>query len=486
MSDKDTKEPEKKKFKLGNQGKGYTLKGSMIVVILLLLLIPLGMMKSLLKERQERRMDVESEILYSWGGVSTWTGPVISVPYKDVKERTLVKPNDQVEYIQEEEWGSIFVIPLENTMDLQLEQTSRTRSIYTVPLYRARVSMEGVFDTSILQEHEKENRVILYDQARVVLSSSDISGLNEVDSLSWNDENYVFTPYKGAGILRDQMSVPLELNRDSGISRYKLGFAFQGGRRLYILPTAQSFKAHLEADTAALSFIGRYLPTEHVQGEDSFSADWNVHYISANLPSSWTEEDLSQIFPRIVDNNYGEYALQKAILDEESQYDMDYENSLGIGMVDRVSVYLKNDRAQKYALLFLIVPFLCFFLYEVIRNKPIHPMQYLIAAMANLVFYVLLLSISEHLGFNGAYGIAASAVTLMLTLYTLTVFKGKGFKWLGGLMMATMYSYLFIVLQSEDYALLLGAIGLFAILAVVMWLTRKVQWYKETAPGESE
>jgi len=480
MSDKTEKEQEKKKKPLlGTSGRGFTIKGLIIVVILLLLLIPLGMMKSLLRERQERRIDVEEEILYSWGGVSTWTGPVLTVPYKDVEEKTIVKDDNKVEYVQEEHWGFLFLIPVENSLNLVLEETSRTRSIYTIPLYKAQVQMEGSFDISLLHQYENEKRTIYYDQAQVVISSSDISGLNQVDPLVWENEEFTFTPSNTAGILHDRMSVPLKLSRDTEPAQYELGFSFQGGRRINFLPTAQSFKAHMKADTASLSFKGRYLPTEHQQGENSFTADWNIHYISANLPSSWTEAELSGIFPQVQNYGYDNYGLTKAILDEEQIYNDDYENSLGIGMVDRVSVYLKNDRAQKYALLFLVVPFLSFFLYEIIRNKPIHPLQYLIAATANLVFYILLLSISEHLGFNAAYGIAAGAVTVMLTLYTLTVFKGSGFKWMGGLVLATLYSYLFIVLQSEDYALLLGAIGLFVILSAVMWLTRKIQWYKE-------
>jgi len=454
MSDQKMESKESKKMLSLSPGRAITFKAIILGFLLLLLLIPLTMLDSLRSEREYRRNDVEQEILYSWGGITTLSGPLLIIPYEEEVERVYQEENKEPEKIKETIYGRIQIIPETSQMDVGLQYKERKRSIYSIPLYIAQMEIQGSFDISILHNYQKPGRKLFLDQALVQLSASDISGLNDIKPLEWESSSYDFTPSSSIGVLNDAVfaSVPIDLEQHT--YSFKTSLSLQGGRELRFLPMAKSMYMNLDADTAGISFIGRYLPVEHNQEENRFQAQWEIQYMSAHIPPSWTLEE---------------------------QYNLNLTNaSFGVGLVDRVSVYLKNERAQKYGILFLLIPFLSFFLFEILRKKNIHPLQYLIAAMANLVFYVLLLSVSEHLGFNLSYLIAASAVILMLSLYSISVFRTKGYQWVAPLVLSTTYGYLYIVLQSEDYALLLGSIGLFLLLSAVMFITRNIDWYKKT------
>jgi inner membrane protein len=148
----------------------------------------------------------------------------------------------------------------------------------------------------------------------------------------------------------------------------------------------------------------------------------------------------------------------------------------GVNFFKALDHYAVNTRAVKYALLFIIIPFLSFFLFEIFLKRDIHPVQYLLAGIGNVVFYLLLLSFSEHLPFAAAYGISALAVIVMMSLYSRSILGSWGKSWLMGFITLLCYSFLYFTLQSEDWALLTGSIGIFCITALVMFLTRKLDW----------
>jgi inner membrane protein len=215
----------------------------------------------------------------------------------------------------------------------------------------------------------------------------------------------------------------------------------------------------MDSDWPAPSFFGTYLPTERNLREDGFDSRWEISYISRNLPDSVRGDGLVNI--------------------DFSEWDF------GVRIVEPVWIYLKNERSVKYSWFFLVIPFMTFFLFEILLKKRIHPVQYFLAGSADIVFYLLLLSLSEHLmNFNTAYWIAASAVTVLISVYSCGILKS----WKKGVLMlpvlSVSYLFLFTVLQSEDYALLLGSVGLFIIVGFLMFLTRKVKWYGGGTDGQ--
>jgi len=218
------------------------------------------------------------------------------------------------------------------------------------------------------------------------------------------------------------------------------------------LPMGQDTHAVVTADWASPSFQGSYLPgSSTITGAD-FSADWDISYLSRNIPLYWKNE----------------------AGDSSSR---DFSNSFfGVNFFRAIDTYSLNTRAVKYAILFLIVPFLTLFLLEVFTKKRIHPVPYLLSGIANIIFYLLLLSLSEQMQFYLAYLIAALAVTALLTLYSRSLLPSWKKSWYMGFVVLVSYVLLYAVLNAESYALLIGSIGAFVVVALVMFLTRKLDW----------
>lgn len=447
MDQKD-QEPkkEKPKAKAFNAKASLGIKFLIIGVLLLLLLIPLGMLKSVLRERQSYRDQVETDVLYSWGGSSTWAGPVLRIPFDDYVDRIRIKDDGSEERYQDLYRSAIYILPKESNITMNLRSEIRTRAIYNIPLYHSEMHFRGVFNDFDLPPIENGRRDYHLDRAEIILSTTDISGLSSISDFHWNSSVSVFQPDSNSELLSQQVVAPIDLSRTLDGFDYSMDLSFQGGRRLQIVPAAQNFQMELQADTSSLGYIGRYLPNWHDQGETTFDALWEINYLSTNIPAQWEEGTSLSLT----------------------------QSSFGMSMVDRVSLYLKNERAQKYGLLFLVVPFLTFFMFEMLDKKKIHALQYFLAGFSNVVFYLLLLSLSEHWGFNLAYLAAAGAASMLISLYSFAILGSRGKTWIVPLILIGCYSYLFTVLQSEDYALLLGSLGLLLALAVVMFLTRKL------------
>jgi inner membrane protein len=230
-----------------------------------------------------------------------------------------------------------------------------------------------------------------------------------------------------------------------------------GGGSLSFLPLGDETTVTLASAWPAPSFTGAFLPTERTVSADGFTARWTVPSMARPFPQAWRagEVDTGVLFG----------------------------SSFGASLMAPVDVYQKVTRSVKYGALFLLLPFLVFFLFEVLGGLRVHPLQYLLVGFAECLFYLLLLSLAEHLPFVAAYLAAAGAATLMVTLYASAVLHSWRRALLLAPALAAAYGFLYTTLQSEDFALLIGSIGLFVILGLVMVLTRRVDWYRIGAPG---
>jgi inner membrane protein len=226
----------------------------------------------------------------------------------------------------------------------------------------------------------------------------------------------------------------------------------QGGREFSMVPVGENSVFSLSGDWNAPSFQGSYLPMEQSVGENGFKARWEVSHLSRNIPLYWAD-----------------------IIKEENAYSS--SSKFGVKFFKPLDHYDVNTRAVKYGILFIIIPFLSLYLFELLARRDIHPVQYLLSGAGNVLFYLLLLSFSEHISFGLSYSISALAVILMLSCYSrsfLGIWKRSGFL---ALIMGLCYTFFYFTLQSEDWALLIGSIGIFAITGLVMFLTRKFDWY---------
>ncbi|GHV84280.1 hypothetical protein AGMMS50212_16200 [Spirochaetia bacterium] len=260
------------------------------------------------------------------------------------------------------------------------------------------------------------------------------------------DNKYDTRAQSGSGIYA---ALPRFENKES---TFNINIEIQGGQYIRVLPIGQDTHVSIFSDWGSPSFQGAFLPVESNITDNEFSASWDISYLSRDIPLFWKEYKDADVYT---------------------------DSLFGVNFFRTIDTYALNTRAVKYAILFLIVPFLTLFLLEIFMKKRIHPVPYLLSGIGNAVFYLLLLSLSEQMPFYTAYLIAALAVTIMMTLYSRSLLPSWNKSWYMGLVAAISYILLYAVLNAESYALLIGSVGTFVVIALVMFLTRKLDWYGE-------
>jgi inner membrane protein len=443
--------------RMGQRGApSYGIKMVFISAMILLFLIPLGMIRDLIWEREGRKIEAEAEVVSSWGGESAIGGPVLVVP-RHMKREVL---NEEGRILRVEEYmGSVYLLPRTLNIEARSRSEIKNRGIFEIPLFTLDLAGSGEFAIEGLYKNYSIDDLI-WEQAYVQFSYCHLKGMKNTSPLLWAGNKIAFEPGDSAPSFYDSsLKVPVNIGDGTpgNISRtfpFIFNQEIRGGTSLEFLPLGRETRINLSSDWVSPSFQGYYLPSEQVLTDQGFTSEWELHSLSRSIPETWTESD-------------------------SSVFDDMRETAFGLNYFPEMDSYNKTRRTVDYGILFLILPFLTFFLFEVIKKVRIHPMQYLLAGFGNILFYLILLSLSEHISFAYSYLIATGAVILMLTLYTLSI-EGVGKKGVYLLpVMTAGYGYLYFVLKSEDYALLMGTAGLFATLGITMFLTRGIRWYSE-------
>lgn len=415
------------------------IKGLLIGFFTLLMLIPVALLSGLVTEREQRQNEVIEEVSSKWATQQTVTGPVIAVPYIQ-KVDSNGRATRRIAYI----------LPEQLNINGRLSPELRHRSIYDVTLYRSAMQLSGQFDPSVTEKLGIPPENLLWNECYVMMGLDDARGLEENVVLKWNN-----TPLALEAGLPDNNVIKTGLSGkvmfdSSKKASFVVDLKLKGSSHLYFVPVGKTTHVQLSSPWKDPAFDGHYLPsTPATINESGFTAVWNVLQVSRNYPQAWT--------------NASTYDIQAS--------------AFGVKLLQPTDSYAKTQRSVKYALLIIALTFTIFFFLEILQKKQIHPLQYVLVGIALCVFYTLLLSISEYTGFNIAYMISAIATVSLISLYTLGIFRkiqvSAGFAAaLGGL-----YTYLFVLIQLQDYALLFGSIGLFLILAVIMFYSRKINWY---------
>jgi inner membrane protein len=448
---------------------GYTFKALLLLALVLLLLVPLNMIRSLVNERGRTAAYAEADIMEAWGKELVQGGPIVIVPGIKTEE-ALTKTEKEGEKIEVIKTPFTLVIsPQSLDINVILKTETRKRGIFSVPLFSGTLSLSGRFDPAMALTEIAANEEVFLDQAELVIALSSQKGIRKINASTWNGGELFFKPgNRGYGLFDFDWSRSSGTRRDpdqsvGGIYAKLPGFAnsaaafhisidIQGGRYIRFLPIAQDTHAEVSADWGAPSFQGAYLPGESTIGKQDFSAVWDVNYLSRDIP--------------LFRKDFGD--------------DQRYTASLfGVDFFRAIDTYALNTRAVKYAILFLAVPFLTLFLLEIFAKKRIHPVPYLLSGIGNAVFYLLLLSLSEQIPFGAAYLAAALAVSAMMTLYSRSLLPSWNKSSYMGITVGVSYVLLYAVLNAESYALLIGSVGAFAALALIMFLTRKLDWHRE-------
>lgn len=430
-------------------------KSIIIGLLMVLLLIPLGMIGDSIDERQAYSNSVVEEIARSSSYSQTLVGPVLVVPYTKTERYWVL--NEKKAKVREERqvMGQLHFLPEILRLDGQLKTELRQRGIYTAHLYHADNKIDGVFLLPANYGITEDLTDYQFELPFISLGISDIRGIENSLKLNWGDEVFIAEPGSRLKTLGNGVHVklPNENKEEARKMPFSLQLMLQGTGQLSVSPLGKETHVSLHSDWPHPSFTGNFLPVERSISAKGFSARWQTSFFSTNM---------EELFADCISlNNCQGFS----------------EVSLGVNLIDPINFYVKSDRAIKYALLFIALTFAGFFLFEILKRLQVHPVQYGLVGMALAVFYLLLLSLSEHIGFGPAYCISAVACVSLIGFYVHYVLQSIGRALGFTLGLSCLYGLLYGLLSAEDYALLMGSLLLFTVLGVFMLLTRKVNWY---------
>ena len=416
-----------------------TFKLLTMAVVIVLLIIPSVIISVLIEERSQTADEAIDEVSQKWGYAQEITGPMLMVPFKELQQAAGQEATAVTRYA--------YFLPESVDISGDIAPTVRYRGIYEVTVYSAELEINGSFASPSFTDWEVAPEDILWNEAALVVGIPDMRGINEVITLAWNGTDTTFGGGIGAdGVVTSGVSARVDAMQGG---TFQFGLNLNGSRSLRVVPVGKETTLNLASSWPSPKFDGAFLPDEREIDGDGFTATWHVLDLNRPYPQRWRD-------------------TTRGISD----------SAFGVELVLPVDHYRKALRASRYAFIVITLTLLSFFLIEVRQKKRAHPFQYILVGLMLCLFYTLLLSISEHVSFNAAYGIAGLATITAIALYIQSVYHSRPLSMLTGGILIALYLFIYLLLQMEDYALLTGSVGLFIALALTMYLTRNVQWYR--------
>jgi len=423
-----------------------TLRLVTMGILILLLLIPVNMVESLIREREYRKQDAVKEVSGKWGNEQIVAGPVLTVPYLEYNKQY---NNDTKEYILVPTRRYAHFLPEALNVDGEILPEIRYRGIYKVVLYKAALKLTGTFNRPNFTEWKVSDNDVLWGESFVSLGLTDLRGIQQNVNVAWNDQTYSFNPgVETNEVITTGISAMLPIDTSKGSNTYSLSLNFNGSSLLEFLPLGKTTTVNITSPWATPSFDGAFLPDERDVTEKGFTAMWDVLHLNRPYPQSFRG---------------GTTGLDGS--------------AFGVKLILPVDEYQKSMRSAKYAVMFIVLTFIIIFFVQIMYKVRVHPIQYIIVGLALCVFYTLLIGLSEYIPFAYSYLISSVGIITLITLYSQTIFHVKRITALIGLLLTVLYLFIFTIVQMEDFALLMGSIGLFIVLATIMYLSRKINWY---------
>ena len=430
-----------------------TAKLVFIGILIVVLLIPSSLVDNLITERANRQDEVIRDVSDKWSGSQIIKGPVLIIPYKN-----------QVKYMDgnnkettRDEINNLYVLPDNLHIKAGLTTQLRHRGIFDVAVYNSIVKISGNFSKADLSVLSLTSDQLLLNKARLVFSISDLKGLKNNPTIKAAGQTLkaqpVFdnTPLFGGGL---QTAVDLSNAKDSEFD-FEYALDLKGSQELSFLHLGKTTDVEATGTWSNPSFGGRYLPDDSKVDKKGFKANWHMLYYNRPFPQQWINNDtlLSS------DKKLGDAVF-------------------GIKLRLPVDQYQKTTRTSKYALLIIALTFISLFLTEVIRKQRIHIFNYILIGVAMIIYYSLLLSFSEQIGYNWAYLVASVSTIALVAVFIASLLKNKMAALLFAFILAVFYTFIFVIIQLEDLALMIGSIALFIIVAILMYFSRKINWDK--------
>ncbi|MFK7886121.1 MAG: cell envelope integrity protein CreD [Gammaproteobacteria bacterium] len=427
-------------------GRSVGLKLAMIGFLVLVLLLPTAMIEGVVRERAALEHEARGNIMQAFGHAQTLSGPILRIPYRQPK----IAANGK----RFEKTGAIYHLPRNATFKTNVDTQERYRGLYTIPVFETSVAIEAQFDPVALSELNLDDATIEFDRAQLVIGLSDPRTLRSTPIATVNNLDLTFGPGKR---LHADIGPTIDVAlRDTGFTDATKTLSvitqleFAGTDRLQFLPVGDTQSVFMNANWPDPSFAGHYLPSTRNISDAGFDAQWHVTSLGRLYPGTWVDDDVTA--PNL------------------------HQSAFGTHFKPALNTYDRARRAVHYAVLAIVLTFACFFLFDVLNALRLHPFQYLLVGFANCLFFLLLLSLAEHIGFALAYAISAIASIGLIGGYSVTVLGAAKRALLCCAVLAALYGFVYMTLRAQSYALLAGSLGLWCVLAAVMYLTRRVDW----------
>ncbi len=434
-----------------------TFKSIIILALTLFLLIPQNMILNLIEERKDRSYEAIEKINEKWSGPQTICGPVLSIPYtKRIVQTETVETKDKKTEKRERisyENHILNISPDQLNITAELLPEEKHYGIYKAILYRSNIRIEGNFKEIALKYHGPNN--LEWNKAYISIGVSDLKGItNQANIILAGQKLPVeasgnFNGYSNKQLICNITDLSGLINNNESLD-FEISLSLNGSGKMNFIPIGKNTEVSISGEWNSPGFIGNFSPESTIE-KDNFTAKWNILHFNRNIPETWIDDN--------IDSFYASY--------------------FGVNLVETVDHYQQNTRSAKYAIMFIALTFVVFFFVEILTKKKIHPIQYLLVGIALILFYSLLLSISEQINFPVAYIIASVATIGLIAGYAQSIFKNKKQTGILTALLCILYLFLYVILQLEDIALLIGSVGLFLILGVIMYVSRKINWYKQ-------
>ena len=429
-----------------------TVKLIMVGFLTLFLLIPLQFVKELITERSTRQKEVVNEVANLWGKDVYFYGPILKIPYKKYEEYNV--SNGKEITVQRKvitDYAYFFPEKLNNTSTVK-KNTSLKRGIYNNVVFTADMHFDGNFGKLDFDKIGIKPEDVFWNKASIVVKTTNLKSIKSDLNIIVNNQKMNFESKEDNdpfyGTLETTVFDYSAIN-NAETMRFGFNMKYNGSNSIKFIPIGKTSNVSIDSDWDSPSFEGTFAANDTTKTieKKGFHADWKI--LDINRPFS---QQFKGKIPQL-----NEYAF-------------------GVKLIETVDEYLQNERASKYGFLVIGLTFLVFFLIQSISKISIHIFQYGMIGLALIMFYTLLIAITEHSSFKFAYLIAGTAVVTMITLYSVSVLKDRKFPTLVGSSLTALYTFIYVIIQLENYALLVGSIGLFAILGVVMYFSRRIDW----------
>lgn len=451
MNEQDLNTQNNRQRKNFIQRNPLSVKIVLIGFLIAILIIPVSMIQGLIYERESTATEAVNEVHQKWSSYQKIVGPVLTIPYYEKVEKSGDDEKDQkIKKVK----NYLHFLPETLSIEGELKTEELKRGLYEIVVYNAPLELKGQFIFPEEFSGSINSEDLLMEDATLNIGITDLRGISEQIEIKWGNDTLLFNPgIDGQHFLGSGVSTPINMASLTGSPDHSLNFNIKlhlkGSESIRFTPLGKTTSVVLNSNSTTPSFTGSFLPSQREVSDSGFKSNWKVLHLNRN-------------YSQILAGNAWESTIS--------------ESSFGVDLLMPVQQYQKSMRSVKYAFLIIILTFVVSFFVEVMQKKNIHPFQYLLTGLALCLFYTLLIAISEHLNFALSYFIAAAMTTVLLTTYMAGILKIRKTAFTIGGLLAFLYTYIFVLIQMETYALLAGSIGLFVILAVIMYYSQKINW----------